>query len=263
MRIIAILATYNEERFIVSCLEHYINNNIEVYLIDNESTDNTVEYAKRFWGRGLIGIETLKRENMFSLRKQLKRKEELADTLSADWFLHIDTDEFFVPNEGNKSLKESIEEVDSKGFNAINFMECAFVPTHENPDHDHEFFHETMRYYYPFCPSFPHRIIAWKKKKGSVELVRSGGHRVYFPDLRIYPDSFVMKHYLFLSEKHFIEKFENRIYDNSELKDGWHYNRLNLRFDSVALPREDELYKYVSDSEMNISNPREKHFFER
>jgi hypothetical protein len=43
MRVVAILAAYNEERFIAGCLEHLIEQGVDAYLIDNESTDRTVD----------------------------------------------------------------------------------------------------------------------------------------------------------------------------------------------------------------------------
>ncbi len=57
----AILATYNEERFIAGCLEQLIGQGVEVYLMDNCSTDRTVEIAERYLRRGLIDIETFSR----------------------------------------------------------------------------------------------------------------------------------------------------------------------------------------------------------
>jgi hypothetical protein len=57
-----ILASYNEERFIAGCLEHLFVQGVESYLIDNSSTDRTVEIAERFLGWGLIGIESFPRE---------------------------------------------------------------------------------------------------------------------------------------------------------------------------------------------------------
>ena len=35
-RVVAIIATYNEERFIGDCLEHLFANDVEAYLCDNE-----------------------------------------------------------------------------------------------------------------------------------------------------------------------------------------------------------------------------------
>src|ERR1700721_1468338 len=100
MRIIAMLATYNEERFIAGCLEHLIGQGVDVYLMDDSSSDATVEIASRFLNKGLIGIETLVRNGTFALLPQLKRKEDLAQTLDADWFMHIDADEIRLPPSG-------------------------------------------------------------------------------------------------------------------------------------------------------------------
>lgn len=94
LRIIALLATYNERRFIQASLEHNIAQGLEVYLIDNESTDDTVRIAEQYLGRGLIGIESFPRGGMIRWVELLKRKEQLAFTLDADWFIHIDADEF-------------------------------------------------------------------------------------------------------------------------------------------------------------------------
>lgn len=46
MRVIGIIAAYNEERVIRACLEHDIAQGIELYLIDNDSTDRTVAIAQ-------------------------------------------------------------------------------------------------------------------------------------------------------------------------------------------------------------------------
>src|SRR3712207_8599948 len=98
MRVVAILAAYNEERFLAGCLEHLFEQGVDAYLIDNESTDRTVEIAERYLGRGLIGIENIPRAaGVFSWRPIIRRKEELAATLEADWFMHADPDEIRLP----------------------------------------------------------------------------------------------------------------------------------------------------------------------
>ena len=57
MRIVALLAVHDEERFIGGCIEHLAGQGVEAYLLDNDSTDGTVEIAERHLGHGLIGIE--------------------------------------------------------------------------------------------------------------------------------------------------------------------------------------------------------------
>lgn len=260
MRVIAIIATYNEERFIAGCLAHLFQQGIEVYLIDNCSSDQTVAIARRYLNRGLVRIEMFPRAGMFSLRPLLERKEQLAATLEADWFMHVDADEIRLPPRSNCTLAQAFTEVEAQGYNAVNFMEFTFIPTQEAPDHDHPDFQKTMRWYYPFLPRFPHRLNAWKQQPKRVELTWSGGHVVRFPGLRMYPESFHMKHYLFLSVPHAIRKFVDRVYDPAEVKNGFHRSRINIKPEMTILPTQSELRTYLSDDELDSSNPRIKHY---
>ena len=156
MRIVALLACRNERRFVGPCIEHLREHGVETYLIDNDSTDETVQIAERYAGDGVIGVERLAHDGKsFQLRAQLARKQELAREIDADWFIHLDADEIRLPPPGRGTLAESLAAVDAEGFNAVNFLELSFLPTRENPDHDHPDFQRTLRTYYPLLPEFP------------------------------------------------------------------------------------------------------------
>jgi len=260
VRVVALLATYNESRFIRGCLEHLARQGVSTYLVDNSSTDDTLALAERHLGSGLLGIEELPRGGVFSLREQMRRKEKLARELDADWFVHLDADEIRLPPPGGRTLVEALAEVDRQGFNAVNFLELSFLPTQESPDHDHPAYERTLRTYYPFLPSFPHRLNAWKRTDAPVELEWSGGHRVRFPGLRMYPESFPMKHYLFLSVPHAIEKFVERRYDPDEVASGWHRWRSRVRPEAIQLPSRAELRVSRSDEDLDPSDPRERNY---
>lgn len=262
MRVIAILTTYNEERFISACLENLFRQGVEVYLCDNESTDRTIAMAERYRDHGLVGIETLPRLGMYSWRPILERKEQLAATLDADWFMHVDADEIHLPPRSDRMLAQAFAEVEARGYNAVNFIEFTFIPTQESPDHDHPNFQETMRWYYPFLPTLPHRLNAWKRQPEPVGLAWSGGHLVRFPGLHVAPQSFPMRHYLFLSRQHAIQKFVDRRYDPAEIESGWHGWRAKLKPEMIDLPSEAELRFYTADDKLDASNPRTKHYLE-
>lgn len=259
MRVIAILATYNEERFVAGCLENLIGQGLQVYLVDNDSTDRTVAIAERYAGRGLIGIETLPRAGLFSLRQQCARKETLAATLDADWFIHVDADQIILPARSTQSLVQAFAEVDTEGYNAVYFHQFAFVPVQEAPDHDHPDYQQTMRWYYPHKSSFPHSLRAWKRQD-AVELSWSGGHRVRFPGLRMCPSAFRYRHYLFLSIEHAIRKYIQKRFDPAEVAAGWHGWRTRLRPEMIRLPSRAELRHYTSDDALDHSAPRTNHF---
>jgi len=261
VRVVAIIAVYNEERFIADCLEHLFGHGVEVYLIDNCSTDRTAAIARSYLGRGLAGIESFPRPaGRCDWHGILRRKEELAATLEADWFMHADADEVRLPPRAGQTLAAAFAEVDAQGYNAVDFFEFTFIPTREEPDHEHPDYRRTMRHYYPFLPWSPHRLNAWRRQPARVELAWYGGHRVRFPGLRIAPTFFPMRHYLFLSVEHLLAKYTRRVYEPAELRRGWWGWRSRLKPDLVKLPSQAELRLYTSDEELDARNPRTRDF---
>jgi len=257
-RVVALLATYNEERFVAGCVEHLIGQGVEVYLIDNGSTDGTITEASPYLGRGLIAIEPLARGREFSLTSILRRKEALAATIDADWFIHHDADEIRTAPRPEIPLRDALAEVDAAGYNAVNFLEFVFVPTAEAPDHDHRRFRETMRHYYLFLPRFPHRLNAWKRQPEPVELAWSAGHEVRFRGLVRYPTSFCMRHYMFLSADHARRKYGGRIRTAAEEERGWGGWRCAVAQAASAqgprLPRQAELREYAGGESLDCSD---------
>lgn len=118
-----------------------------------------------------------------------------------------------------------------------------------------------MKSYYPFMLNYPYQIKAWKKQPEGVRmrLSHAGGHRVSFPNLRLYPESFAMRHYPYLSVPHFAKKYPARKYDPAELERGWHGWRSRLTEEMVELPSREDLNTYTTDDELDISNPRTRH----
>ncbi|HET8862733.1 MAG TPA: glycosyltransferase family 2 protein [Solirubrobacterales bacterium] len=269
MRVVALLATYNERRFIEGCLGHLDEQGVDVYLIDNASTDGTVALAEPWLERNLLGIETFPREDgVYNWRALLQRKEEVAEQLTeereAGWLIHLDPDEVRLAPPGDGTLAEALARVERDGYNAVNFLEYTFVPSREQPDHDHPEFQRTLHTYYPFGPFFPHQLKAWKAADAPTpDLASSGGHRVSFRGLRMYPQSFPMKHYLFLSVPHAIEKYVERDYDPREVRRGWHGWRAELTARDISLPSESELRVSRSDDDLDPSTPRKSHCIDR
>ncbi|HEY1834192.1 MAG TPA: glycosyltransferase family 2 protein [Solirubrobacteraceae bacterium] len=265
MRIVAMLQVYNERRFIAGCIEHLHEQGVGVYVIDNESSDDTLQIAERYEGRGVVGIETLPRDGTFALNPQCERQEQLARTLDADWLMHHDADEIRVSPTRGQTLAEAIAEVDEAGFNAVNFFEFTFLPVRESPDHDHPDFQRTMHWYYPFLPWFPARLNAWKRQDGPIDLTTMGGHQVKFEGLAMAPESLYMRHYLYLSAEHAREKFLQRRYSAKEVDEGFHGWRAKVQEQHIELPSESEVpgrYEYGDDHLLDPSNPFKHHLME-
>jgi hypothetical protein len=259
-RCVALLVVYNEERFIETVLRHLFGQGLEVYVIDNESTDRTLQIVRRYIGCGVMGVETFPRDGVFRHRAMLARREELAASLDADWFLSTDADEIrFAPGRWS-SLREAFAAVEREGYNAVNFREYTFVPCREHPDHDHPDFLRTMQWYYPFQPPGSlHNVKAWMRQPQRVDLAWAGGHIVRFPGLRLYPEPFILRHYLCLGVQHAIEKYGNRRHVPEDLKHGWHGWREQLQPEQIRLPAIDELRTFRGNDELDGSNPRAKH----
>lgn len=258
MRVLAIIATYNEERFIGGCLEHLFAHGVDVYLCDNQSTDRTVEIASRHLGAGLRGIEQLPRDGTFRWRQILRRKEALAAELEADWYIHLDADEILLPPRSGQTLREAFAEAEVGGYNAVELAEFTFVPTREDPDHDHPDFRRTMRWYYPFSPSALHLVRGWQRQP-RVDLASTGGHNVRFPGLRLSPRRFRLRHYLVLSREHALRKYVQKTYDPEEVRGGWHGWRASLSAADVELPSRAELRVAATDDDLDPSSPRTSH----
>jgi len=259
VRVIAIIAAYNERRFIAPCLEHLHRQGVETYLLNNDSTDETQAIAERYLGSGLIAIERWPRHGMHSWLPILRHKAELATRLNADWFIHADPDEVRLPPHSDTTIAEALTEADRDGYNAVDFHEFTFVPPQEDPEHDHVQFAETMRWYYAFLPQSPHRLSAWRRQPQAVDLATSGGHAVQFPGRRAYPVMFKMRHYLILSHAHAVEKWVRRIYDPDQVERGYSRDRAAATPQSIRLPSQAEMRKYIDDDHLDPSDPSPRH----
>ena len=264
-RVVAVLTTRNEERFIAGCLENLFRQGVQVYVCDNQSTDRTLEIAQRYSGAGLIGFESIPHSGWYRWEHLLRRKEELFQSLEADWFMHVDADEIHLPPTSYSSLVSAIAAADALGSNAIEFSEFTFIPTREAPNHDNPNYQDTLRTYYPFRPSSPHCVRAYKKQDGPMEIAWSGGHLVRFGGpVRLYPERFRMKHYLFLSADHAARKYVGRRYLSEEvIGRGWHGWRPRLRSEDIRLPDATKVRATATDDDLDEANPWSAHWLER
>jgi glycosyltransferase involved in cell wall biosynthesis len=84
-----VLATKNEEKNLASCLDSVVDIADQIVIVDEESTDKTVEIAKKY--KALVKIT--KHEPIFHLTKQ-----KAIDLATSDWILQLDADERLTPS---------------------------------------------------------------------------------------------------------------------------------------------------------------------
>ena len=262
MRLLAILAVRNEIRYMESCLAHLVGQGAFVHVIDNESTDGTLEAAERWLGHGVSAIDHQPWTGAFELREQLRLKEVVARTVPADWYLHLDADERREAPRPFATLVDGLIEVDRLGFNSVDFDEFVFIPTADDPSFDSADFESRMRWYYHYEPASPDRlrINAWKRTD-DVDLVGLGGHHVRFPGQRVFPRPFIMRHYPVLGVEHATEKYGQRIFSPSELADSWHGDRAAFPGRSLVFPSRSRLKVASTDTPLDSSNAWDRHPF--
>lgn len=227
-RVVALMIAYNEADIIVPSISGLIEQGIEVYLIDNWSTDGTYDLALKLVGHGLIAIERFPLDgpdSVFRSKLAFRRKEQLASEIKADWFIHHDADEVRTSPWYGVSLKDGIWAADSAGFNAIDHTVIVFPPIDNGfkPGSDFEKYFR----HFEFGTRAGHflQVKAWKNLGLPVSLAESAGHEVSFPGRKIYPRKFLLKHYPIRSQSHgekktFLERKPRRSPDG--MAQGWH-----------------------------------------
>ena len=230
--VVAIIAAYNEGDVIGQVVSDLIGQGVCAYLLDHGSTDDTVARTEPYLGRGLLGIERFPLEgtgvapaaDQFCWESILRRKEVLAAELEADWFIHHDADELRESPWAHLDLHDAIRTVDELGYNAIDFELLDFWPTHDGfrPGDD---MRQMFRYCAPGAPWNKVQIRCWKKTPDRVDLASSGGHEALFPNRRVFPLRFILRHYPIRSQTHGERKVfrERRArFAAAELAKGWH-----------------------------------------
>lgn len=230
-RVVAILSAFNEADVISPVIEHLVENGVGVYFLDNHSTDDTADQARRWLGRGVIEIEKFPPDPpsrdgpaSFDWGAILRRKEELANEIEADWFIHHDADEIRESPWSGVSLRDAIRWVDRLGYNCIDFRVVNFPPVDDG-------FRKGMdprtyfRYWQEPAEFDSVQIKAWKKGAAAISLAPFGGHEVRFRDRRVFPIRFLLRHYPIRSQEHgerkvFAER-RQRFLEAERVK-GWH-----------------------------------------
>ena len=260
--VVALLAIRNEALYLEKCLTHLYEQGISSCIIDNDSSDNSLEIAQSFINKGVIQIVSFSFDGYFDLKKQLKIKEKLASEINANWFIHHDADEIRESPVQFENLYQAILKVDKSGYNAINFDEFIFIPRDEYESNEEKDYKKNMKYYFFFEPAPLRRINAWKKTNTHINLVNSGGHSVNFLDRKIYPNNFILRHYIGLSIRHLISKYSERIYSKVEVGEyKWHGWRADFSANRFSLPSLEHLKFYSGNRNFDKSNPCKKHLF--
>ena len=255
-RVVAVMHVYNERDIIISSLKHLISQGIEIYVVDNWSTDGTYEMVQSLIGRGVVQVERFPNPrpaeaHSFELSNQLKRTEALSKMLDANWFIHYDADEIRESPWSQLTLRDAIYYVEQCGFNAIDHTVIEFFPVDDSyqPETD------TCSYfqYYKFSDrqgDFS-RINAWKNTGQTISLAHMAGHDVKFDGRRVFPYKFLFRHYRFRTPEQAAIKIRDR-QTQTNIRDrlrGW-----NIMYDHLDASDEQKLFADLCEETKETCN---------
>jgi hypothetical protein len=241
IKVCAILAAYNEADIIEEAVRKLIAGGVEVFVIDNGSTDRTVEILSPLVGKGVVDIRTVKfREEgreIYDWTSILRLKEDLSRKLGFDWYLHVDADEIRYAPWPQLTLREGLDRVDHSGYNLVNFKLFNFRLTHdmvESSDYERDMPNYSVGEYFN-----QYQVKAWKAHR-DIDITAHGGHIARRPDARIYPVRFIHKHYPVRSLQHGRRKIlqeRKERFNRAEKQLGWH-----VQYDHMADVTVDDVF---------------------
>jgi len=260
LNVCAILAIRNEEAYLLRCLTHLVDQGVQVYVIDNESTDGSQHILDTFAHPLFLGYEILPFPGYFDLAALLVRKQKLRSVLNTDWIIHHDADEVMTTDVAGETLAEGIQRIASQGYTAINFQEFTFLPP-ADMDFTGIDYVAGIQTYYHFRPK-PIRLVRAFANHLPVSLGDHGGHRFDLSQVRLYPGDFQLRHYIALSRERFFAKYHNRIYPQFAIDKGWHRNRTLLTHSEPAFPDLNVLSYASAKKLLDTSRPVRHHFWQ-
>lgn len=258
---VAILCVRNEANHIRRAINDFVSQGIDVVIIDNGSTDHTLQICSEFLGNGLLSIEHMPWKGEFDLTTQLEIKNTIVRSLNHDWVIHADADEWMHSPVEGESLLDGITRLSEHGFNVINFEEFVFLPT-QGEKYNLDNYQKVFLNYYYFSPQKQRRMIAWNRLL-SCSNIESGGHKLIGDGINVSPESFILRHYIVLSYEHAVQKYSQRVFSKRDLAKNWHKKRLNISQEKLELPSPDKLKQLDRWNSYNLdfSDPKKEHYW--
>lgn len=256
-KVLAIIHVFNEEDVVEKTIEYLLKQEIDIYLLDNWSTDNTYKIIKKMQSKYPERIKISRypdnepTEKFYDWTNQLHKTEQIARELDYDWYIHYDTDEIRItPYDTNVTLVDMITFVDSIGYNAINTTVLDFRMTDKNDD----IFNCDTYFEIGRKPSHFMQVKTWKKCN-DIDLASTGGHLAKFENQKIYPIKMINKHYplrnLKQAEKKIYQDRLPRFEKEKQLK-GWHSQYDKIAETKDFIYEKENLNQYGKDTLENL-----------
>lgn len=206
-RPLAILAAYNEVDVIEEVTEDLLSQGCDLVVMDNWSGDGTWDFLEDLARRNSsqVSIERFPANGPlqhFEWRDLLSRKEEIAASHPGRWIIHTDADEIRRSPFPDMTLAEAFALAERTGANRVNFNLMNFRPIDDRHFIPGSLKSHFNHFEYGTRPGHFRQGKAWLQGKEKVDLSKSGGHSVEFPQVNDFPFKFVLQHYPIRSHAH-------------------------------------------------------------
>jgi hypothetical protein len=163
--------------------------------------------------------------------------------------MHHDADEIRRSSINGETLRDGFARIDAAGYTAMNFRVINFKPVDDgwesqcSPEHYFKYYEGRSHY------DRQMHVKAWKNFGRKVDLHSRGGHEVWFPELHIAPERFVIKHYPIRGQKHgerkVLQDRQPRWNAEERYAKGWHvqYEGISRGHNFLANPNDLEFWK--------------------
>lgn len=253
-RVLAVVTAFNERDIAPFTIRRLLDDGLEVIVIDNWSTDGTHEAVEaEFSGRAQILRFPEADTGTFDLATLLTHVDQIGRQSGADWIIHHDADEVREGPWPGLNLRDSIWNVQRRGFNAIDHAVIEFRPVDgEAPLAEGTDPTQALRWWEHLSHEANLvKVNAWKNAGQPVHLEDSGGHEARFASRRIHPYKFLLRHYPLRSTEHARQKiFTERAsrWNAQERALGWHTHYDNATPDDDFLWSREILHLWVEET---------------
>ena len=198
LRALAIVPAFNEE----DVIEHVVRDLIENGLRGRAARQRVDRPHRRARPQGRRRRRDVRERRLHAASAQLERFEQIAAERDHDWALVCDADEFRESPWPGMTLIEALREVDALGYSAVNFEVFNFRPT------DDAFVPGTRRARAPDALRAarglrrdPDQVLAEPRLRASTS-PSFFGEGARFPNRRVFPVPFILRHYPIRGETH-------------------------------------------------------------
>lgn len=197
LSVVCLLEVRFDEDVAADCVRAWLTQGVEVYVLSRLGGGRAAGLFAAFHETaGFLGVEECEDVDPDAGISEavLERKEVLARTLDADWFVHGHADEFCESAWDGPTIVDGIRRVDALGYNAIAFHVLNFLPTTADLTEEADV-RNRMRHYNPSWIFNEQVVICWKKMPAPVALASSAGVAVQFEGQRVFPIPFLLRRY--------------------------------------------------------------------